>query len=336
MFEKSTSEVIKKTAVITLTILAILTAILGLWKVKDIVAMVFISYVLVLALQHPIRFLQRVLRMPLAGATILAYVFFLIVVFGAIGILSPIVVKQLYDFIGQFKLPDFLSFTNELGEINLTFSELSNLIGGAGNSIGQVFSVVGAIFGSLFNIFTVAIVSFHMSMDHQNFYKKIYWFTDKEERVKKVKDFSILLEKQLGGWINGELLLMLVIGVVSYIGFAIIGIPYALPLAILAGFLEVLPNLGPIIAAIPAIAAALISLGPVPALITAAFCIILQQLENAVLVPQIMKATAKVNPLISILVILAGFVIFGVAGALLAIPTYIAIRAAYGFWWKKS
>jgi predicted PurR-regulated permease PerM len=335
MFDKNIQEIIKKTLVVTLTIIVIVAVIMGLWQLQSIVIMVFLAYLLMLALQKPINLLQKALRLPLAGATVITYVLSLIIVLGAVGLLAPIVIKQLYDLIKQINLPTVLPLTNDLGEINLTLNEIGNLLGNAGHSLGQVFSVVSAIFGGLFNVITVVIVSLHMSLDHGNFYKKIFWLTTKESHVKKVKNFLISLDAQLGGWIRGEMLLMLAIGVFSYIGFLIIGIPYALPLAILAAALELLPNLGPIISAVPAIAAALVALGPIPAVITLAFCIILQQLENALLVPKIMKATAEVNPLISILAILIGFTLFGVAGALLALPAYIAVRATYSFWWKN-
>ena len=127
---------------------------------------------------------------------------------------------------------------------------------------------------------------------------------------------------------------MLSIAVLTYIGLTIIGVPYALPLAILAGLLEILPNIGPTIAAIPAIAIGYITGGPVIAGVVLLLSIVVQQLENSVLVPKIMRENANVNPLISIVAILTGFQLAGVMGALLAIPSYITIRAVYSVFFR--
>ncbi|MDR0463140.1 MAG: AI-2E family transporter [Pseudomonadales bacterium] len=333
MLDKSTLALIKKTTWIVIVVLVLAILALSAWRLQNILILVFLAYLLMLALQGPINIFQKWLRLPRAGANVLAYVLFLVVVLGSIGLLAPIVVGQIYELVLRLNIP---AFANELREIDLTLSELSVLLGNMGGSIDSIFSVLSSIFGGFLNIFALLVISFHMSMDHENLYKKTFWITNDGRKIRKVKEFIKVLEKQLGGWIRGEAMLMILVGVISYIGFSLIGIEYALPLAILAGMLELLPSIGPVIAAIPAIAMALIFLGPIPAVITIAFCVIVQQLENALLVPKIMKVTAKVNPLISILSIMIGYVLLGVAGALLAIPAYITLRAIYSFWLRDK
>jgi len=109
----------------------------------------------------------------------------------------------------------------------------------------------------------------------------------------------------------------------------LISVPYALPLALLAGFLEIVPNLGPTIAMIPAVFVSYITFGPVMAGIVFLLYIIIQQIENNVLVPRVMHTSANVNPLIAITVILTGFKLGGMIGALLSIPVYIIFRTFY-------
>ena len=165
--------------------------------------------------------------------------------------------------------------------------------------------------------------------ERPHLYKKIGWFTKDKKHFKKAEEFIDLLESELGGWVRGEVILMLTIATLTYVGLLLFGIPYALPLAILAGFLEILPNIGPIIAAAPAVFLAYITFGPVMALVVAVFSIIVQQLENNVIVPKVMKDNANVNPLMSILVIVIGLQLAGIFGALLAVPGYIVFRAFY-------
>ena len=109
-----------------------------------------------------------------------------------------------------------------------------------------------------------------------------------------------------------------IIGLLSYIGLTVLGIPYALPLSLIAGVLEVIPVIGPIISAIPAILIAVV-FSPFLGLGVAALYFVIQQLENHLIVPQVMKRAVGLNPLVVILAIAIGSKLLGLAGALLAV-----------------
>jgi predicted PurR-regulated permease PerM len=129
---------------------------------------------------------------------------------------------------------------------------------------------------------------------------------------------------------------MITIGVITYIGLSLLSIPYAIPLALAAGLLEILPNLGPTLAAVPAVAIAYFTTGPAMAGFIVLFYTIVQQLENNLIVPKIMKDNVDVNPLTTILVILIGFKVGSVLGALLAVPFYILVRSIYSLWLREQ
>jgi predicted PurR-regulated permease PerM len=133
------------------------------------------------------------------------------------------------------------------------------------------------------------------------------------------------VEAVLGGWVRGQLLLMLFIGVLAAIGYTAMGLNYALVLAILAGLLEIVPLVGPWLGAIPAI---LVALGQDVrlAVMVAVYILIIQQIEGNVLVPRVMNLTIGVSPLIVILGILVGAALGGIAGALVAVPLAAAIQ----------
>ena len=118
---------------------------------------------------------------------------------------------------------------------------------------------------------------------------------------------------------------MILVGTANYIGLSLLGIPFALPLAILAGLLEIIPNIGPITASIPGIIIGL-SISPVTGLAVGALALLIQQLENYVLVPKIMEKSVGVSPLIILLALAIGFRIAGVIGAILAVPATITIQ----------
>jgi predicted PurR-regulated permease PerM len=159
----------------------------------------------------------------------------------------------------------------------------------------------------------------HQNLDHHLF----HLFGERGKRRGRV--FIEKLEKRLGGWVRAEIVLMTFIGLLSYIGFVILGLDFALSLALLAGILELVPNIGPVVAAIPATLFGFLA-SPLTGIATLSWCFIVQQIENNLLVPKVMKSAANVNPIITLLSLAVGFRLAGVAGALLAIPIFIVIE----------
>jgi len=114
-------------------------------------------------------------------------------------------------------------------------------------------------------------------------------------------------------------------GVLMYLGLTILGIPYSLPLAILAGLMELVPTIGSIIAAIPAIIIGL-SISPVMGLATTALVFLIHQSESYILVPKIMEKSVGVNPIITLASLAIGFRLMGVVGALISVPIVLTIQ----------
>jgi predicted PurR-regulated permease PerM len=121
---------------------------------------------------------------------------------------------------------------------------------------------------------------------------------------------------------------MSIIGIMSFIGLTILHIPYALPLAILAGLLEAVPSIGPTISAVPAIILGL-SISPLTGLGALAMSIIIQQSENNLIVPRVMQHVVGVRPIVTIVVLMTGFTLGGVMGAVLAMPIFLALTSIY-------
>ena len=115
------------------------------------------------------------------------------------------------------------------------------------------------------------------------------------------------------------ILLMVIVGLLDYIGLRLLGIEFALPLAIFAGMMELVPSIGPFIATVLAIIAGL-TVSPLTALAVGALFFLVQQLENSLIVPKLMEKEIGMNPVITILALIAGIKLGGVVGAILAIP----------------
>lgn len=312
--------------------LLILIAFYVLYEIRSIILLFFTAFILMVALNPLVMKFQKAFKMPRPAAIALAYVCFLAVLAGLIGLVIPPLVKQLY---GLVKAIDVPVLQQQLSEFKFSVTEISSIADQVGTSLNTVFSAVTSTFSGVFTTFTLFVLSFFLIVERPHLHKKIAWFTKDTAHFKKAKEFIDVLESELGGWVRGEVILMVTIATLTYIGLFLLKIPYALPLAILAGFLEILPNIGPTIAAIPAIFMAYITFGPVMALVVAVFSILVQQLENNVIVPKVMKDNANVNPLVSILAILIGLELAGVFGALLAVPGYIVGRAFFATFVRK-
>lgn len=298
----------------------------GVFYIRNVIILLFASFILSVALNPVVKLLNSKLSIPKVAAIVMAYLFLIIIVATSLGLLIPPLAKQVVHLVNTFNLP-FLQ--EQLKEFNFNLQELSSLVSNFGSSFSVVFDVINATFTSVFTLFTILVMSFYVMLERQELHKKARWFTKKQEYIDQTKEFIDSVELQLGGWVRAQVILMVSIFVVTFVSLTLISVPYALPLALIAGLLEIVPNLGPTLAMIPAVFVAYVTFGPVMAGIVFLLYIVIQQLENNILVPKVMKASANVNPLVSITSILVGLKVAGVTGALLAIPVYILARTIF-------
>jgi predicted PurR-regulated permease PerM len=297
-----------------------------LFQIKSILTALFLSFIIMTALRPAVDKLNHKFKMPRALSIFIVYLLVLFVLgLMAVIVLPPLLIEG-YNFLRSFELP-FLQ--QEIQNLSLTVQEVSTLLTQVGDGAGLIMSLITSTFSGVFAFFTLMVMSFYIMLDRPNLHKKVGWFSKDKKHMKMAEDFLTSVEHQLGGWIRGQVILMLTIGVVTYIGLLLLGIPFALPLAIIAGMLEILPNLGPTIAAIPAVILAFLTGGPIMGGVMIIFYLLVQQFENNLLVPKVMQANADVNPLIAIVTVLTGFTLAGVVGALLSIPFYIVFRTIY-------
>jgi len=157
-----------------------------------------------------------------------------------------------------------------------------------------------------------------MSIDWENV-KSMFALLFKEKNRERVGNVLSEVERNVGVWLRGQLILMLVIGVLSYIGLRIVGVQFPLALAIMSGFFEIVPILGPVISAIVAALVAVMD-SPVKALLIVLVFAMIQQVEGNVLVPKIMEKVSGISPIIILIALLIGTNLFGILGAVAAVP----------------
>lgn len=134
------------------------------------------------------------------------------------------------------------------------------------------------------------------------------------------------VEDKLGGWVRGQLILMLAVGVMATIGYMVLGLPNPALLGVVAGVFEIIPIIGPYLAFAPAVLVALAAVDATRGLEVAAYALVIQQIESNILLPRVMRRTVGVSPLTVMLGILVGGALAGLPGAFLAVPLAGAIQ----------
>lgn len=300
------------------TIIFITFFILGLWLIyliKDLLIILFVGVILMSALAPLVKFLTK-FKIPKGIGIAVTYIIIVGIISGLLAIVLPPLFEESNRLVSV--LPPLLDqLFNAVGvDKSVLQAQLSSLS-------RNFFSLTLTIFDNLLTIIFLLVLTFYLLFERENLEERVAsLFLGREERVRKL---TIQIEEKLGGWFRGQLFLSLVIGVFSFVGLSVLGIPYALPLAVIAGIMEVVPVIGPIISAIPPILIAL-TISPLLALGVGAMYFVIQQLENHLLVPQVMKRAVGLNPLVVILAIAIGSKLLGFAGALLAVPIAVVVQ----------
>lgn len=191
-------------------------------------------------------------------------------------------------------------------------------------SAGQALSYISQAARAGFIAIVILVLVFYWTLDGPRIIQSFLLLVPQDQR-ESISELLSSMETKVGSYIAGQGLLCLIIGMLSLVAYLIVGLPNALVLALLAGVLEALPMIGPLLGAIPAALVAL-SIGPDKLIWIIVTTIVIQQLENSLLVPRIMRKAVGVNPFVTLLAIFAFSSLFGIAGALMAIPMAAIIQ----------
>jgi predicted PurR-regulated permease PerM len=182
-----------------------------------------------------------------------------------------------------------------------------------------VFSAVVGVLGGLFGFVTILILTFYFLVEGWRMRERLLWLFPRSKRA-RVDAASRDITVKISAWLGGQLLLGAIIGLTSAIGLWLLGVPFFYVLALIAGIGEMIPIVGPILAAIPAVAVAS-SISLKKALFVIIFFVLQQQFENHVLVPKVMQRQVGISAVTVIVALLIGGKLLGIAGAILAVPT---------------
>ncbi|MBN2117738.1 MAG: AI-2E family transporter [Anaerolineales bacterium] len=302
-----------------------------------IVPFFFVAIVIGTAIRPAVEWLHR-RGVSRSGGIILIYILIAALLTGFLAITFPLIADQATE-ISQ-NLPTY--YTDLRGALihsgnrllrNIGWripSELSILVNrtpdteGVIDQVAQTFLYTNLALKGILSTLAIFLLAYYWTQEG-NLVVRALLRVFPSQRKKEMRKFMQLTETKIGGYMRGQGLLCIAIGLAAFIAYLLIGLPYTLVLAIFAGVMEMVPIFGPALGAIPAFLVAL-SLAPEKALWVVVATIAIQMLENAVLVPRIMKNAMGVNPIMVLLSLIAFGSVFGFAGAVLAIPLAAIIQ----------
>ncbi|MCD4761849.1 AI-2E family transporter, partial [bacterium] len=313
----------KKPIYVNITVLGVVKVVLVfvifyfLFLVRDILAILFISLIVASAFGPWVDWMQRK-KIPRALGILLIYLAMFAFIGMVIYLIIPPIIEQATELANSFpgiaeKIISGFSILREysieqgvLDNIKENFGSLSANIQ---NIASGVFSTVTGIFGGIFTFFIILVITFYMVVEEQAL-KKIVWSVTPARYQLYVMRLVNRMQKKVGLWLRGQLILSLIIFSLTYVGLLVLGVKYALILALIAGLTEFVPYLGPILASIPAIFLAFTQ-APMLAAFVAILYYIIQLVENNIIVPKLMQKVVGLNPIVSIAVLMIGFKIGG-------------------------
>ena len=293
-----------------------------LYLVREVLVVAFLALIIAAAIHAPVAALEaRGVRRVLA--VLIVY----LVLFAAVGLLLALLIPPLVAQARAFAadLPNIIGRLS--ADVNALLVQLGLATGGSvvdsvlgqlGSLGGLLARIPGVAVGFLSTLLLVTFLSALMILERDRARTWSMRFVAANDRPA----WDSLIRKagaRLGAYVRGQLLIMLVTGVGSYVGLTLIGVPFALPLGIFAFLTEAIPIAGPIIAGVVMIVVALTE-SPGAALLTLVLVIIIQQAESLILVPVIQGRLISISPVVALLAVLAGSAIGDIPGAILAIP----------------
>ena len=288
------------------------------WDMKDMFFSLFIGYIIMSAAKQPVEFLiKKGIRRGFA-VLLVFLTFFACVGFLFAWIIPPFVSETVL-FINHF--PKIIESVRAALPLSIGAFPFNQYIPTATNNFVMV---VGSIFSNAAFIVSTIFFSVYLTLDPNITATIFSRYVDKKQ-LDRILEIENKIEMRLGKWLLGELFLMLVIGITTYIGLLLLGVKYALPLGIIAGLLEAIPNIGPTIAAVPAFLVGF-SQYPLLGVFTAVMAIGIQQFENHIVVPIVMKRVVGLHPIITFIVLVIGGKYAGVGGLLFAIPLALVVE----------
>jgi len=306
----------------------------ALFTIRHVLLLLYVSSLFAVGFSPIIRLIERQRLLPVGTrrfprwlAILVLYVFIVGSLVGIGMVIFPPLVEQAQELWNEKdqmfnRAQEVLHERGLLRGEYLTFEQAVERAPGAARDVNVVSTVYGAVrgvLGGIIGFLTILIVTFYLLVDSWSIHQTFLRLFPAKNRP-RVDAMTRTITVKVSAWLGGQLFLAAIIGITSAIGLWALGIPFFYVLALIAAIGELIPVVGPILAAVPAVAVAL-TVSPQKALLVVLFFVVQQQFENHILVPKVMSRQVGVSAVVVIVALLIGGNLLGVVGALLAVPT---------------
>jgi predicted PurR-regulated permease PerM len=327
-------------AKVVLVSAVVIAALYLLYLLRTVIFLIVIAAFFALALAPPVNWLNR-RRVPRWASILLVYLAIAGAIFGIGLLVVPPMVNGVNDLSG--KLPGYVDDLRT----NKTFRDYDNkyhvtaklqdqarqLPSKLGDAAGTLRDVTVGVFSKFIQLFSILVITFFLLMDGERMLAFVYRQLPPEREV-RVRLVAKDIGDAIAGYVFGNFVISILAGLVTYVTLSILDVPFALPLAVLFGFFDLVPLVGATLGGIlVGIVVAFVDF-PTALIVWAIVLIGYQQIENNVIQPLVYGRTVQIHPLIVIVAILIGGALLGILGALMAIPTAAAIQSVVRDYWR--
>ncbi len=322
-----------------LTSIAAILAVWVLYTVRSTLVTVYISGLFAMGISPLVRMIERQRVIPI-GPRLPRWLAILVIYAALIGAIVAVTMLVIPPLAAQAEelwrtLPDKIAQAQEIlvrfgilrQPITLGEAVRQTPASGGATAFSTIFGAVRNVVGGLFGVITVLLLTFYMlveSREIRSFFVRLF---PRRERS-RVAAISATVTEKVSAWLGGQVLLSLVIGLTSAVGLWLMGVPYFYVLALISSIGELIPMVGPILSAIPAILVAA-TVSPGLAVGVAIFFVLQQQLENTILVPKIMGRQVGLSAVNVIIALGIGGQLLGIVGAILSVPTAAIVQVLF-------
>lgn len=313
-----------------LTVAAVATLIAALWAARGALMLIYLSALIAMGFSPLVKIIERPGRtrawsVPRWLAILVIYVAIVsAVVLIGLMVLPPLIAQAAALWAklpNEFNRVQTFLIRHKLMIHRITLEEAvqSAPAGGAGNAVGTVLIAISSVIGGMFGLITILILAFYLLLESESMFDYFIRFVPAAKRGTVAVAARDAVAK-VSAWLRAQFVLAGVMGTFAAVGLALMGVPYFYVVALIAAVGETIPIVGPVIGGITAVAVA-ITVSPKLALTVGIYFLVLHQLEANILVPKIMERRVGVSPVAVMIALLIGGALWGLVGAILAIPS---------------
>jgi predicted PurR-regulated permease PerM len=309
----------RRAAVVTLVAGSIVVLALALWKIKVVIALVFLGFIIAAAMRPGVEWLQRRARVPRAAGVLIHYVALAGAIALFLWLVVPPAIDQVQQAIGSSSIHQEATHSSGIKHTILTGIDkrLRKLPSGS-SLVHPALSITKTAFEVLVGIFFMFAVAAYWIFERDNAIGIVQGLAPRKHR-RVVRDTWVLIDQKLGAFVRGELILILFVAVLLSLGFWAIGLPYWLLIGPFAGIFEIVPVIGPLVAGALAVGVGLTQ-SPLKALAAGLVVFAVRMIEDYAVIPKVLGHATGLSPLVVLVSVSAVGILFGGFYVLLAIP----------------